>query len=94
MTEVGGVSYPGFDNYYKTSHTTWESMEAYIYQPKYSQSSSTEYRWGGKDSSSLILYIGRDGTIEPVSMTTDWQSAVSGITFAITAIAATTMLAF
>ena len=51
-------------------------------------------RFGGQDNNSAILYVATDGTLQEVTMSTDWQSAVSGITFAVTAIAATTLLSF
>ena len=42
----------------------------------------------------MILEVMTDGALGEITMLTDWMSAVNGIAFAATAIAATTMLAF
>ena len=86
--------YDGLELHWNIDTPTATGFEAWLYQPKYSQSVSGNRRYGGRDNNSMILEVKADGTLGSVTMDTDWMSAVNGIAFAATAIAATTMLAF
>ena len=88
------TDYEGIELNWKVEGASATGFQAWLYQPKYSQSESGNRRYGGRDNNSEILAIKNDGSLEAVTMNTDWMSAVNGIAFAATAIAATTMLAF
>ena len=94
-SEIGVREFEGIDENWLTSHDGFTSFSGWLYTTKDTESGAM--RFTGTCNNCSIYVVENEtavGTLQAVTMTTDWMLAISGLTFASIAVLSTSLLAF
>ena len=92
---IGAREFEGIDEKWLTSHDGFTSFSGWLYQTRETESGAM--RFTGTCNNCSIYVVENEtavGTLQAVTMLTDWMSAISGLTMASIALLSTSLLAF